>query len=71
MPDGTAVIRQIIYVQSDRVRKMVIGKKGEIIQSYIAFRARRDLMKILRRKIFLSIKVKVENSLGKLAGQGK
>lgn len=71
MPDGTANIKQIIYVKSDRVRRMLVGKKGEIIQSYISFRARRDLVKILGRKVNLSIKVRVENPLGKLAAQGK
>ncbi|GMH34025.1 hypothetical protein BSKO_01859 [Bryopsis sp. KO-2023] len=71
MPDGTALIKQTMYVHNDRIRRMVVGKKGEIIQSYIAFRAQRDLIKILGRKVLLSIKVKVVNPLGKLAAQGK
>jgi GTP-binding protein Era len=56
--DGSARIEQIIYVQRDGQRKIVIGEKGARIKA-IGAGARKQLAGILGRKIHLFLHVKV------------
>jgi GTP-binding protein Era len=56
--DGSARIEQIIFVQRDGQRKIVIGEKGARIKA-IGAAARKQLAGILGRKIHLFLHVKV------------
>jgi GTPase len=56
--DGSARIEQVIYVQRDGQRKIVIGEKGARIKA-IGAGARKELADILGRKIHLFLHVKV------------
>jgi GTP-binding protein Era len=56
--DGSARIEQVIYVQRDGQRKIVIGEKGARIKA-IGAGARKELAAILDRKIHLFLHVKV------------
>lgn len=55
---GRIVISQIIYVQRDAHKKMVIGEKGAMIKR-IGSSARRELEKMLETKVHLELFVKV------------
>lgn len=55
---GRVVISQIIYVQREAHKKMVIGEKGAMIKR-IGSSARRELEKMLEKKIHLELFVKV------------
>jgi GTP-binding protein Era len=56
--DGSAKVEQVIYVQRDGQRKIVIGEKGARIKA-IGAAAREELGKVLGRKIHLFLHVKV------------
>jgi GTPase len=56
--DGSARIEQVIYVQRDGQRKIVIGEKGARIKS-IGANARKQLAEVLGRKVHLFLHVKV------------
>lgn len=56
--DGSAKISQIIYVQRDSQRAIVLGKGGQRIKS-IGASARRDLEEILERRVHVMLFVKV------------
>jgi GTPase len=56
--DGSARIEQVIYVQRDGQRKIVIGEKGARIKA-IGAGARKELAGILGRKVHLFLHVKV------------
>jgi GTP-binding protein Era len=56
--DGSARVEQIIYVQRDGQRKIVIGEKGARIKA-IGAAARAELANVLGRKIHLFLHVKV------------
>jgi GTPase len=55
--DGSARVEQIIYVQRDSQRKIVIGEKGARIKT-IGAAARGELAKVLGRKVHLFLHVK-------------
>jgi GTPase len=56
--DGSARVSQVVYVQRDGQKKIVIGEKGARIKS-IGAAAREELSKILDRPIHLFLHVKV------------
>jgi GTP-binding protein Era len=56
--DGRVNISQVIYVQREAHKKMVIGDKGAMIKR-IGSSARRELEKMLEKKVHLSLFVKV------------
>ena len=56
--DGSARVEQVIYVQRDGQRKIVIGEKGARIKA-IGAAARKELAAILGRKVHLFLHVKV------------
>jgi GTP-binding protein Era len=56
--DGSARVEQVIYVQRDGQRKIVIGEKGARIKA-IGAAARTELAKVLGRKVHLFLHVKV------------
>ncbi len=56
--DGSARVDQVIYVQRDGQKKIVIGEKGARIKA-IGAAARQELTKILDRPIHLFLHVKV------------
>jgi GTP-binding protein Era len=56
--DGSAKVDQVIYVQRDGQRKIVIGEKGARIKA-IGAAARTELANVLGRKIHLFLHVKV------------
>jgi GTP-binding protein Era len=47
-----------IYVERDSQKRMVIGKQGRRIKD-IGIKARRDIEKLLRKKVYLQLFVKV------------
>lgn len=57
--EGSVVISQIIYVQREAHKKMVIGEGGAMIKR-IGSSARRELEKMLEKKVHLSLFVKVK-----------
>lgn len=56
--EGAVRISQIIYVQREAHKKMVIGEKGAMIKR-IGSSARRELEKMLEKKVHLELFVKV------------
>ncbi len=56
--NGSAKVEQVIYVQRDGQRKIVIGEKGARIKA-IGAAAREELAKVLGRKVHLFLHVKV------------
>ncbi|HEX2114046.1 MAG TPA: GTPase Era [Alphaproteobacteria bacterium] len=56
--DGSARVEQVIYVQRDSQRKIVIGEKGARIKA-IGAAARTELACVLGRKVHLFLHVKV------------
>jgi len=55
--DGSAKVEQVIFVQRDSQRKIVIGEKGARIKA-IGAAAREELAKVLGRKVHLFLHVK-------------
>lgn len=62
-PDGSVKINQIIYVERDGQKKIVLGSKGETIKA-IGQAARKELMEILEQKVHLFLFVKVRDHWG-------
>ena len=56
--DGSARVEQVIYVQRDSQRKIVIGEKGARVKA-IGAAARSELANVLGRKVHLFLHVKV------------
>jgi GTP-binding protein Era len=56
--DGSARVEQVIYVQRDSQRKIVIGDKGARVKA-IGAAARKELAGVLGRKVHLFLHVKV------------
>ena len=54
----TAKVEQVVYVQRDSQRKIVIGEKGARIKA-IGAAAREELAEVLGRKVHLFLHVKV------------
>ncbi|WP_297322278.1 GTPase Era [uncultured Bartonella sp.] len=61
--DGSVKINQIIYVEREGQKKIVLGAKGETIKA-IGQAARKELMEILQQKVHLFLFVKVRKSWG-------
>lgn len=62
-PDGSVKINEIIYVEREGQKKIVLGAKGEIIKA-IGQAARKELMEILDQKVHLFLFVKVRKFWG-------
>ncbi len=62
-PDGSVKINQVIYVERDGQKKIVLGAKGETIKA-IGQAARKELMEILEQNVHLFLFVKVRNNWG-------
>ncbi len=59
--DGSVKIDQVIYIQRNAHKKIVIGKKGETIKA-ISSAARADLSQMLDQKVHLFLFVKVREN---------
>lgn len=57
-PDGSVRIEQVIFVERENQRKIVLGKGGQTIKE-IGQRARAELSKMLEQKVHLFLFVKV------------
>jgi GTP-binding protein Era len=62
-PDGSVRVEQVIYVERDSQKKIVLGHKGETIRS-IGQAARKDIGEILEQKVHLFLFVKVRENWG-------
>lgn len=62
-PDGSVRIEQVIYVERDSQKKIVLGAKGETIRS-IGQSSRMDIAGILDQKVHLFLFVKVRENWG-------
>lgn len=62
-PDGSIKINQVIYVERDGQKKIVLGSKGETIKA-IGQAARKELMEILEQNVHLFLFVKVRDNWG-------
>ncbi|MFZ1816046.1 MAG: GTPase Era [Rhizobiaceae bacterium] len=60
-PDGSVKIQQVIYVERDSQKKIVIGKSGATIKA-ISMAARRELSEILEQTVHLFLFVKVREN---------
>ena len=61
--DGSVRIEQVIYVERDSQKPIVIGKKGATIKA-IGAESRKELSEVLGRKIHLFLFVKVRSKWG-------
>ena len=61
--DGSVRIEQVIYVQRDSQKKIVLGKRGEAIKQ-ISKSARKELAGILEQPVHLFLFVKVRDNWG-------
>ncbi|MEX3008150.1 GTPase Era [Hoeflea sp. TYP-13] len=61
--DGSVRIEQIIYVQRDSQKKIVLGRRGETIK-HISQSARKELADILEQPVHLFLFVKVRDNWG-------
>ncbi|WP_139413017.1 GTPase Era [Bartonella mastomydis] len=59
--DGSVKINQVIYVERESQRKIILGTKGDTIKT-IGQAARKELMKIMDQKVHLFLFVKVRNN---------
>ncbi|MCO4319815.1 GTPase Era [Phyllobacterium sp. 21LDTY02-6] len=62
-PDGSVRIQQVIYVERDSQKKIVLGHEGQAIKS-IGQASRKELMEILEQKVHLFLFVKVRDNWG-------
>lgn len=62
-PDGSVRIEQVIYIERESQKKIVLGSGGETIRS-IGQASRRDLAEILEQKVHLFLFVKVRENWG-------
>jgi len=62
-PDGSVRIEQVIYVERDSQKKIVLGKGGETVKS-IGQSARKEIGGILDQKVHLFLFVKVRENWG-------
>lgn len=62
-PDGSARVEQVIYVERDSQKKIVLGHKGEAIKK-ISMLARKDISEMAEQKIHLFLFVKVRKNWG-------
>jgi GTPase len=61
LPNGSVRIEQVIYVERDSQKKIVLGHKGETIKA-IGQAARKDIAEILEQKAHLFLFVKVREN---------
>ncbi len=61
--DGSVRIEQVVYVERDSQKKIVIGRKGETLRA-IGEAARKELAGILEQKVHLFLFVKVRENWG-------
>ncbi|MEM8540350.1 MAG: GTPase Era [Pseudomonadota bacterium] len=61
--DGSARVEQVIYVERDSQKKIVLGHKGEAIKK-ISMLARKDISAMAEQKIHLFLFVKVRKNWG-------
>lgn len=61
--DGSVRIEQVIYVERDSQKKIVLGHKGETIRA-IGESARKEIAEILEQKVHLFLFVKVRENWG-------
>ena len=61
--DGSVRIEQVIYVQRDSQKKIVLGKRGETVKQ-IGQSARKELAGILEQPVHLFLFVKVRDNWG-------
>lgn len=61
--DGSVRIEQVIYVERDSQKKIVLGHKGETIRA-IGETARKEIAEILEQKVHLFLFVKVRENWG-------
>lgn len=59
--DGSVKINQVIYVERDSQKKIVLGAKGDTIKA-IGQAARKELMEIMDQKVHLFLFVKVRDN---------
>lgn len=59
--DGSVRINQVIYVERDSQKKIVLGAKGDTIKA-IGQAARKELMDIMGQKVHLFLFVKVRDN---------
>ncbi|WP_038474523.1 GTPase Era [Bartonella tribocorum] len=59
--DGSVKINQVIYVERESQKKIVLGAKGDTIKT-IGQAARKELMEIMDKKVHLFLFVKVRNN---------
>lgn len=59
--DGSAVVNQVIFVQRDGQKKIVLGKSGSMVKS-IGAAARRQMQEIFDKRIHLFVFVKVREN---------
>ena len=62
-PDGSVRIEQVIYVERDSQKKIVLGHKGETIKA-IGSAARKEIAEVLEQKVHLFLFVKVRENWG-------
>ena len=62
-PDGSVKINQVIYVERDGQKKIVLGAQGETIKA-IGQAARKEWMEILEQNVHLFLFVKVRDNWG-------
>ena len=63
MPDGSVRIEQVIFVERDSQKAIVLGHKGETIKA-IGQAARKEIAEILEQKVHLFLFVKVRENWG-------
>lgn len=63
MPNGSVRIQQVIYVERDSQKKIVLGHKGETIRA-IGQASRMEIGSILEQKVHLFLFVKVRENWG-------
>ena len=61
--DGSVRIEQVIYVERDSQKKIVLGKNGDAIKS-ISTASRKELSEILEQPVHLFLFVKVRENWG-------
>ena len=61
--DGSVRIQQVIYVERDSQKKIVLGHKGETIRA-IGQASRKEIGEILEQKVHLFLFVKVRENWG-------
>ncbi|WP_455477424.1 GTPase Era [Bartonella sp. B41] len=59
--DGSVKINQVIYVERDSQKKIILGTKGDAIKA-VGQAARKELMEILDQKVHLFLFVKVRSN---------